>query len=64
MFGSKWKINEEKLQKLPVYDRHGDIVSRKVWMMMSDRCFLSPAIMEFVSFVEQYYQVNQVTEQN
>ena len=64
VFGSKWKINEEKLQKLPVYDRHGDIVSRKVWMMMSDRCFLSPAIMEFVSFVEQYYQVNQVTEQN
>ena len=64
VFGSKWKINEEKLQKLPVYDSHGDIVSRKVWMMMSDRCFLSPAIMEFVSFVEQYYQVNQVTEQN
>ncbi len=60
IFGSQWKINEEKLQKLPVYDNKGKIVSRKVWMMMSDWCFQSPEIMEFISFVESYYKVNLV----
>ncbi len=58
VFGSKWKVNEEKLQKLPVYDSQGNVVSRKVWLMMADRCFRSPAITEFISFIENYYQVN------
>ena len=59
VFGDKWKVNEEKAQKLAVYDKNGDAVSRKVWMMIADECFQSPAIMDFVTFVENYYHVNQ-----
>ncbi len=58
VFGSEWKINEEKLQMLPVYDTKGNVVSRNVWLMMADRCFRSESIMEFITYVEEYYQVN------
>lgn len=58
LFGKKWKINEEKLQYLPVYDKNGQQVSRKVWMMLSERCYKSQDVMDFVTFVEKYYQVN------
>ncbi len=58
VFGDKWKVNEEKAQKLAVYDSAGEPVSRSVWMMVGDECFQSPEIMDFVSFVEQYYKVN------
>ena len=30
VFGSRWEVNEEKLQKMPVYDRKGEAVSRNV----------------------------------
>ncbi len=58
VFGTGWKVNEEKLQKIPVYDSKGNPVSRRVWLMMADRCFQSEAITEFISYVEEYYQVN------
>lgn len=58
VFGDKWKVNEEKAQKLAVYDSAGETVSRSVFMMVGDECFQSPEIMDFVSFVEQYYKVN------
>lgn len=58
VFGDKWKVNEEKAQKLLVYDSAGEPVSRSVWMMVGDECFQSPEIMDFVSFVEAYYQAN------
>ena len=58
VFGDKWKVNEEKAQKLAVYDSNGQMVSRSVFMMVGDECFQSPDIMDFVSFVEQYYHVN------
>lgn len=58
VFGDKWKVNEEKAQKLAVYDNQGKMVNRSVFMMVSDECFQSPEIMDFVSFVEKYYQVN------
>lgn len=58
VFGSRWKVNEEKLQKMPVYDRKGDAVSRNVWMMISDPCFRNQDIMDFIRFVEKYYQVD------
>lgn len=60
VFGSKWKIDENKLQRLPVYDAQGEIVSRKVWFMVADKCFKSPSITEFVNFVEEYFQVNRI----
>lgn len=58
VFGDKWKVNEEKAQKLVVYDSAGAPVNRGVFMMVADECFQSPEIMDFVSFVERYYQAN------
>ena len=58
VFGDKWKIDEEKTQLFPVYDRGGDFISRKVWMMSSPKCYQSQEIMDFVTFVEKYYHVN------
>ena len=58
LFGADWRVDNEKVQLIPVYDGRGDNVTRKVWMMISDRCFQSQNIMDFVSFVEKYYQVN------
>lgn len=60
VFGSSWKIDEEKLQRIPVYDTKGELVSRKVWMMVSDRCFQNGDIMDFISFVEGYYGINRL----
>ncbi|MGN0295563.1 MAG: LysR family transcriptional regulator [Lachnospiraceae bacterium] len=56
LFGNDWKINEEKLQKIPVYDRDDTPVRRSVWMMLSERCYQSQDIMDFVSLVEEYYE--------
>lgn len=58
VFGDKWKVNEDKAQKLAVYDATGNPVSRKVWMMVGDECFQSQELMDFISFVEKYYNVN------
>lgn len=57
-FGDKWRINEEKLRKIPVYGREDEPVRRKVWMMISERCYQSRDIMDFISMVEAYYHVN------
>ncbi|MGN0266676.1 MAG: LysR family transcriptional regulator [Lachnospiraceae bacterium] len=58
LFGSVWKINEEKLQRIPIYDKNNQPVKRKVWMMISEKCFHSQDIMDFISLVEEYYHVN------
>lgn len=55
LFGAAWKINEEKLQLMRVYDRDGQTVKRKVWMMVSDYCYQSRDVKEFIEFVKQYY---------
>lgn len=59
VFGNRWKVDGEKLEKIPVYDNQGKPVSRKVWMMMADQCFRSADICEFISFVESYFHVNE-----
>lgn len=58
VFGDDWKIDEEKLQLIPAYDRDGNPVSRKVSMLISDRCYKSEGISDFIRFVENYYGVN------
>ena len=58
VFGTDWKINEEKSRRIPVYDSSGSPVARNVWMMFPDRCFQSPDIMDFISLVEELYQTN------
>lgn len=55
LFGADWKINEEKLQLMRVYDRDGQTVKRKVWMMVSDYCYQSKDVKEFIEFIKQYY---------
>lgn len=58
VFGSGWKIDENRLQLIPAYDLDGKPVSRKVSMLVSDRCYKSADISDFVRFVEEYYEVN------
>lgn len=60
VFGDKWKVNEDNAQKLVVYDAHGEPVCRNVWMMIGDECFQSQELMDFVTFVEKYYNVNKL----
>ena len=47
LFGDKWRIDHEKAQLIQTYDEQGNKVSRKVWMMLSDRCFQRHSRMEY-----------------
>lgn len=58
VFGSDWRVDQERSQRIPVYNSNGEPVRRKVWMMLSDRCFHSQQIMDFITMVEKRYQVN------
>ena len=58
LFGSDWNYDQEQFQLLPVCNRENVPVSRKVWMMLSERCCKSQDIMDFVTFAEKYYHVN------
>lgn len=58
LFGDKWRIDPSKAQLIQAYDAQGSPVSRRVWMMLSDRCFEDPDIADFVSLVEAFFQVN------
>lgn len=58
LFGDSWKVNRDIVQMIPLYDQKGEIVSRKVWMMISERCYQSEDISDFITFVEKYYGVN------
>ena len=62
LFGDKWKVNQDEVQMIPIYDHNGEPIKRKVWMMLSERCFRSQDIMDFVSLVEEYYHVNECDE--
>lgn len=57
-FGDTWNIDEDQLQFIPIYTREDQQVSRKVWMMLSEKCYKSEDVMDFVTFVEKYYHVN------
>ena len=59
VFGTGWKIDEKATKRIPVYDAHDKRVSRKVWMMLSDRCFYNQNIMDFITLIENYYNVNE-----
>lgn len=58
LFGDDWNVDLNKVQLIPVYDHQENLVERKVWMMLSERCYKSEHIMDFVTFVEKYYHVN------
>jgi DNA-binding transcriptional LysR family regulator len=58
LFGTDWDIDRENLQLIPLYDTDGAVVQRPIWLMSSERCFKSERIMNFISFVENYYQAN------
>ena len=58
LFGDKWRIDPAKAQLIQAFDAQGSPVSRRVWMMLSDRCFEDPDIADFVSLVEEFFQVN------
>ncbi len=59
LFGDKWKINEDRLKRIPICDRKGQAITRAVWMMFSDKCFMHEDIMNFIALVEKHYNVNQ-----
>lgn len=58
VFGSDWQINEERLQMIPILDRHQQQLTRRVWMMIDERCFKNQDIMDFVTYVEKYYHLD------
>ncbi|MGL5434196.1 MAG: LysR family transcriptional regulator [Lachnospiraceae bacterium] len=58
LFGADWKWNHDKVQMIPILDDAGQPITRSVWMMISDRCFKSSAITDFVTFAENFYQIN------
>ena len=51
-------MNETTLQMIPVFDQSGKPVTRSVWLMVSEKCFRSPDIMDFVSLIEEHYNAN------
>lgn len=59
LFGDDWSINKEKSQIIPVCNNDGHPISRNVWMMISERCFKSDSINDFIRFSKEYYGVNE-----
>lgn len=57
LFGRGWRYDADKVKVIPVYDNDGNEVMRNVWMMMSDKCFSSSEITDFITFVENTYGV-------
>ena len=41
---------------MPAYELQGEPVKREVWMMLSDKCYQSQTIVDFIDFVEKFYQ--------
>lgn len=58
LFGKEWNIDIEKIQMIPAFDRNGEPVKRNVWLLMSDKCFKSSDIMDFISLIEKHFRVN------
>lgn len=58
VFGSGWKVDDTISQRIPVFNNNGEPVTRKVWMMVADTCFRSQDIMDFITLVEEVYDVN------
>ncbi len=59
LYGNKWRIDSAKAQLIQAYDLQGNPVRRKVWMMLSDRCFQNPDIADFVELVEKFFRVDE-----
>lgn len=59
LFGNLWRVSPDKVELLPVYSQNVEPISRRVWMMISEKCFRSQAIMDFVTLVEEFYHVNE-----
>lgn len=58
VFGDTWKFDKSKVEVIPISGDDGKRISRNVWLMLTDHCFKSQSIMDFVTYVEKYYQVN------
>lgn len=58
LFGYGWKYNNKKVKMIPICNEDGSIISRNVWMIISDRCFESQDMSDFITFTEKYYEAN------
>lgn len=52
----------EHVQLIPLYDKNDQSITRRVWMMFSEKCYRSQDIMDFISLVEEYYHVNKIED--
>ena len=50
------------MQLIPLYDQNDQPITRRVWMMYSEKCYKSQDIMDFISLVEEYYHVNKIED--
>ncbi len=57
IFGTGWRYNIDKIDMIAILDDDGKPISRSVYMMVSDRCFNSPEIKNFVTFAKKYYEI-------
>ena len=39
LFGDKWRVQKEHVQLIPLYDQKDQPITRKVWMMFSEKCY-------------------------
>lgn len=62
LFGDKWRVKSEHVQLIPLYDQNDQPITRRVWMMFSEKCYRSQDIMDFISLVEEYYHVNKIED--
>lgn len=58
LFGADWRVDSDKVQTIPIYDKYEKPISRRVWLMWSERCYKSPEIIRFIEFVQDYYCVS------
>lgn len=59
VFGDTWRFNRNKIEVIPIYDDDdGQPISRSVWLMLTDQCFKSQNMLNFVTYAEKYYQLS------
>lgn len=58
MFGDAWRIDESKVQRIPLYMDSGEPISRNVWMMVPEYSFRKDEIVKFVKFAQNFYKID------
>lgn len=58
LFGTSWRIDETKIQKIPAFDRQGNPISRRVWLMWPENHYQSEEFTELIEFIQTYFRIS------